>query len=659
MTSQLKMNNANTNTLPIDESIESTPAQVDNQSSAKFNMSRLKKFLLNRPINKFTRGEKTHLGCSTTTGDSKQKQKNDKQESKEDKTHTSTAPSKKSNAKQFIILFDAQRKRRRTSGDDGDGDDADDDDDDGEEEDDEDDEDYEEEDEDYDEDEDEDSDTEDEDASVSSVDTDDLDDELTEEQEEEFEVSLKKDKHYKDLASKYKKTKDAKIKKLMNVYKTELKNEKKKELLKTKKTQAKYSRIFKRVLKQKKKTTNNDLDFFKENYSTEEQYALIKKAKELKKLTIQEKPHRITLLERDIPQVFKAHALKRVQALRGMDPYDGEYHKIKNWVDTFMKIPFGNYLSLPVSIEDGTEKCNEFMENACQILDKSVYGLNDAKMQIMQLLGQLISNPTAVGTAIAIHGDKGVGKTSIVKDGISKILNRPFAFIPLGGATDSSYLEGHSFTYEGSTWGKIVQILIDSKVMNPVIYFDELDKISDTPKGEEIVSILTHLTDTTQNMEFHDKYFSDIHFDMSKCIFIFSYNDESKINPILRDRMYRIYAKGYDRKEKTVIARDYLLPKIRQEVNFNSDEIVLSDEAIGYVIEKYGGQEAGVRNLKRYLEIIHTKLNLCRLMKSGTKMFDNNTVIPLSYPFNVTQEVINKLITQKDSTNQFMSTMYI
>jgi ATP-dependent Lon protease len=124
--------------------------------------------------------------------------------------------------------------------------------------------------------------------------------------------------------------------------------------------------------------------------------------------------------------------------------------------------------------------------------------------------------------------------------------------------------------------------------------------------------------------------------------------------------MYRIYAKGYDRKEKTIIARDYLLPKIRQEVNFLPDEIICSDEAIGHVIEKFGGTEAGVRNLKRYLEIIHTKLNLCRLMKPGTKMFDNNTVIQLSYPFHVTREIINKLITQKDQeTNQFMHMMYV
>ena len=107
--------------------------------------------------------------------------------------------------------------------------------------------------------------------------------------------------------------------------------------------------------------------------------------------------------------------------------------------------------------------------------------------------------------------------------------------------------------------------------MNPVIYFDELDKISDTPRGEEIAGILTHLTDTSQNSQFHDKYFAEINFDLSKCLFIFSYNDESKVNPILKDRMYRIKTKGYSGKEKTVIANNYLLPKIHEQVKFNKD----------------------------------------------------------------------------------------
>ena len=136
-----------------------------------------------------------------------------------------------------------------------------------------------------------------------------------------------------------------------------------------------------------------------------------------------------------------------------------------------------------------------------------------------------VTNPEAIGTAIAIKGPPGTGKTTLIKNGISKILGREFAFIALGGATDSSFLEGHSITYEGSTWGKIVDILIQCRSMNPVIYFDELDKISETPKGDEITGILTHLTDVTQNDKFHDKFFSEIDFDLSKCLFIFSYND--------------------------------------------------------------------------------------------------------------------------------------
>ena len=100
-----------------------------------------------------------------------------------------------------------------------------------------------------------------------------------------------------------------------------------------------------------------------------------------------------------------------------------------------------------------------------------VYGLDNVKLQVMQMLGQWISNPKAVGSAMAIHGPMGTGKTTLVKDGISKILGREFIFIALGGATDSSFLEGHSYTYEGSSWGKIVDLLMQCRTMNPIIYF--------------------------------------------------------------------------------------------------------------------------------------------------------------------------------------------
>mgnify|MGYP001347032291 FL=1 len=294
-----------------------------------------------------------------------------------------------------------------------------------------------------------------------------------------------------------------------------------------------------------------------------------------------------------------------------------------------------------------------------QILDNAVYGMEDAKMQILQMIGQWISNPDATGTAIALMGPPGTGKTTLIKEGISKILRRPFAFLALGGATDSSFLEGHGYTYEGSNPGKIVDILIQSKCMNPVIYFDEVDKISDTPKGEEITGILTHLTDTTQNDKFQDRYFAELEFNLSKCLFIFSYNDDSKVNPILKDRMYKITTKEYNAKEKTVIANKHLLPKIKQQVNFKDDEVVIPDEEINYIIEKYTGKESGVRNLKRCLEIIYTKLNLYRLMKDGASIFEEKDKIEVTFPITVTKEIIEKLLKGPDEGNKFMQTMYL
>ena len=416
----------------------------------------------------------------------------------------------------------------------------------------------------------------------------------------------------------------------------------KKEKKRTKKIRTKNAEKFQKVIKEK--NSLNDTKFFREKLSVEEQEKVLKEVEELKKHMEIDKPYRLTLIESDIPVIYKSIAFKKINTLKYMDEGGGEYYKIKNWVDTFMQIPFGKYKNIPLTINDGVEKCHEFMENSKKTLDDAVYGMDDAKLQIMQMVGQWIANPEAVGSAIAIKGPMGTGKTTLVKDGISQILGREFAFIALGGATDSSFLEGHSYTYEGSSWGKIVEILIQCKSMNPVIYFDELDKVSDTPKGEEINGILTHLTDTTQNNKFHDKYFSELDFDLSRCLFIFSYNDETKVNSVLKDRMYRIQTKGYDIKQKTTIAKDYLIPKIIQQVKFGNNDIVINDDVLKHIIEKYTETEEGVRNLKRCLEIIHTKLNLYRLMKPETNIFEKDMKLKIEFPLNVTNEIVDKLI---------------
>ena len=231
-----------------------------------------------------------------------------------------------------------------------------------------------------------------------------------------------------------------------------------------------------------------------------------------------------------------------------------------------------------------------------------------------------------------------------------EILNRPFAFIPLGGATDSSFLEGHGYTYEGSTYGKIVDILIQSKTMNPIIMFDELDKVSDTPKGEEIIGILTHLTDSTQNCEYHDKYFSELSFNLSKCLFIFSYNDESKINPILKDRLYKIKTKGYDKKDKVIIAENYLIPNIRETIKLDDSLLKIPKNVLEYIIEKYCNNEQGVRNLKRNLEIIFTKLNLLRLLKDDNPLLKDQIKISQNFPITLDLESLEKLINKPESS---------
>ena len=405
----------------------------------------------------------------------------------------------------------------------------------------------------------------------------------------------------------------------------------------------------------KERNVMNDVRFFRDKLNPEQQAAVIRQVEEIKQHCEVDKPYRLALLDADIPVPYKASAYKKLNTLRYMEPGSGEYYKVKQWVDAFMRIPFGKYKNLSLTLEDGVDKCHEFMASAKQTLDDVVYGLDDAKLQILQMVGQWIANPEAVGNAIAIQGPMGTGKTTLVKDGISKILGRDFAFFALGGATDSSVLEGHSYTYEGSMWGKILDIVIQCGNMNPVIYFDELDKVSETPKGEEIIGILTHLTDTSQNSKFHDKYFAEIDFDLSRCLFIFSYNDEHRVNPILRDRMYRIQTKGYSDKEKSIIARDYQLPKIRDQVKFALDDIVIPDDTLQHIISRFTEDEEGVRNLKRCLEIIYTKLNLYRLMKPGANLFEKDLSLEVEFPLTVTPEIVDKLIKKREENGRWLN----
>lgn len=430
-----------------------------------------------------------------------------------------------------------------------------------------------------------------------------------------------------------------------------------------KKTRTKNTRQYFKLLKDQVKS-ENEIDYFKKKLSNKEQLQILKEMQDINTHLNIEKPHRLMLMQSTIPMKYKATIMNKLNTMFSMEQGDTEYFKMKNWVDTFMRIPFGIYRNLPVTIGDGKDACASYMKQAKATLDECVYGMDDAKLQVMQLVGNWISNPSAMGTSIAICGPPGTGKTQLVRDGISKILGREFAFIPLGGAGDASFLEGHGYTYEGSQWGRIVQILLDAKSMNPVIFFDEVDKVAPEGRGREIINILIHLTDATQNSQFHDKYFSEIDFDLSKALFIFSLNDETLLDPILRDRMYRIKTRGYEVKEKLTIARKYIIPKILEQVKFEPTDIDIPDDTLTYLVtdDRFAKSESGVRHLKRCLEIIYSKLNLFRLLDDNVNVTDilgKNVDLKVVFPYTVTRRAVDVLIKNDEQKNPSFLAMYL
>ena len=378
-------------------------------------------------------------------------------------------------------------------------------------------------------------------------------------------------------------------------------------------------------LTQGKEYNASDLDYF-QKLEEDEKKKYLKMLGDLNKFNGSQKPLMIQVMDFDTSLENKNAIIKKLKQYDNINPFSSEYSKLKKWVDTILRVPFGEYHNYPVTVNDSSTKIKKYLKGLKTDMDGAIFGHDDAKKKILQIVAQSIVNPSGAGNVIAIQGPPGNGKTSLVKDGICKALGRPFAFIPLGGATDACFLEGHDYTYEGSNWGKIVDVLVNSKCMNPVIYFDELDKVSQTAKGEEITNILMHITDATQNSHFNDKYFSGIDFDLSKALFIFSFNYLEKINRVLYDRMFLIKTKGFKMADKLKISNDYLLPEIVKKCGFSDKNIRFEEEAIRFVIENYT-YEGGVRKLKENLLEITREINLRKL--NNTKILGRKIRFPL------------------------------
>ena len=358
-------------------------------------------------------------------------------------------------------------------------------------------------------------------------------------------------------------------------------------------------------------------------------------------------PLRFRVLQSNLPLYNKSMIINKIEDLFSNKLMGGsEITKYSNWVNSLLKVPFKKYKKLPIDVASSTEdEIGTYLIDVKKTLDTAVYGHTKTKEQVIQIIAQWITNPNCIGNCIGIQGVMGNGKTTLVKNGIAKAIGRPFAFITLGGCSDSSFLEGHNYTYEGSMWGKIVDVLMECKCMNPVFYFDELDKVSETPKGEEIINSLIHLTDSSQNNQYADKYFNGIEFDLSKSLFIFSYNDITKINPILLDRLICIKTDAFELDDKIHIAQKYLLREIYEQLKIKEDTYKIEDDNIKYIIETYTGDEGGVRTLKKHLYNIFSKFNLLNLTKNDDS---------IKYSFDLEKDVLEKKIITNDIIDTFI-----
>jgi len=308
-----------------------------------------------------------------------------------------------------------------------------------------------------------------------------------------------------------------------------------------------------------------------------------------------------------------------------------------------------------VSKTDTQETIKNFFNNVKQKLDKNIYGLEDVKQEILEFVAKKITNPNSRGHVLALYGNAGVGKTKVIRS-LADALELPFNQINFGGLNDVSVLTGHSETYVGSKPGKIVEIFTNLQYMNPIIYLDEIDKISES-KSAEIFGILTHLLDEEQNAAFQDNYLSNLNIDLSKVFFVLAFNDITKVDEIVSDRMKIIYINPPTLNEKLIICQDKLIPEILSNVTLqNNIDIIIDKEVIEYIIVNKTQKESGVRQLRKNIEKIINRLNYDTLIGNFenlmTETLDDKQVII------VTRTYVDHVLKSQDDNTSYLN-MYL
>lgn len=301
---------------------------------------------------------------------------------------------------------------------------------------------------------------------------------------------------------------------------------------------------------------------------------------------------------------IKEKLLKECDKLAKMPSGSHEGTVERNYLDKCLEIPFGKYTKDSINLEKSRK-----------ILDKEHYGLDKVKERIVDSLAVYKRNPEFNGQILCLAGPPGVGKTSIVKS-LAKSMGRKYVRIALGGIHDEAEIRGHRKTYIGSMPGRIVEAVIKSGVMNPIILLDEIDKVGNDFKGDPSSALLEAL-DPEQNNSFADHYI-EFPLDLSRVLFITTANDVSAIADPLYDRMEVIELNSYTALEKFYIAKKHLVKKEMIKHSLTSKEFKISDDAINILIENYT-REAGVRTLEKQIATLCRKATVS--LESGAKSF--------------------------------------
>jgi len=324
-------------------------------------------------------------------------------------------------------------------------------------------------------------------------------------------------------------------------------------------------------------------------------------------------PLRFRLLELPgLDDAARHRLLRKAEMLAELDEASGEAYKLGAYLQAVCDLPLGRLRApaLPAALADAPA----FLEGVRARLDAAVFGMAPAKDAVMRLAARWAAAPATLGgTVLGLSGPPGVGKTSVAK-AVADALGMAMAFVPLGGAQDGSFLEGHAITYEGSVPGRVADALTRARCMNPVLVFDEVDKLSGTARGREVEGILTHLVDPSQNAHFADKYFADLELDVSQAVFVFTMNDATQVSPVLRDRMALLHLGGYARADKAAIVRRHLLPELARAYALPAG-LTISDDAMDKLLDRCPAP--GVRDAKRALDAIVGGVNLRRLAEQA------------------------------------------